>query len=836
MKKKVKRKTNLSNFFFHSIFFPVSISKSLIYSIQSMTEEVVSEKPAQDLEFAYVCDKLERAAAHSNAQDQVNVVFDQDLQGRLTGRHQYPSVYPLVKFMFPEENSRTFQMQHESLAKLYVKAIGIMKARAQRLIKYANPEFNPGPSLGDFGRTLEEVLIIELPVEAVSRNKVTLGQMDEYLSRLAAANADEKRDLFRWELTVLLSPRQHKWLARHMLRDMTLKWSVPKVLRIYGMDVDDVKQLLNRAHDVRHWCTVLAAAATGDTPVPGLKLLTPFSPGESDKKDNEEAIVQALGKRPFYMERKNDGDRWQVHKKGQVVKLYSRNHNDARRAYYDALEETLLNQIHVEECILDGEIVAWNQTHRRHEPWGTIGSVAVHGQETKCNLMYIVFDVLFVGGKGHAEALAKAHMSDVAPDRVWSSPLWKRRQLLFAILEPEPTRLEIVEYKSVKDREPGMALRALKEYFEAAVRKRWEGLVVKAVDEAYTFGSSSSNAWFKLKPEYEARVLDNMDMVVLGASYTSKGNLIEYLLGVEEDGRFYPTSKVGTGLNRESQEELKTSLAKHWIEGGRDRKIPDWIVRGGVEADYVPDKWILPSNSCLLEIRCSEITHSSAYPSGVALRFPRILRVRRDKPVSQALTFAQLLRMPMQNMPAHMEMRSTKEKQARPVKLRPAPVVASANHPLEIYGKSPETEGIFQGMVFSVRGRDNRTKVETLLHKHGATVLAGLVRESPSSSSSFRKFRQDYVVASSPEMTLEMKAIAKGDLDVVSFRWVQECVRQGTLLPLQVEDYVAMSPSTRRKLDLDEYGDSYTRPVTFDELTRILRRVPRPVAAQGGAR
>lgn len=76
--------------------------------------------------------------------------------------------------------------------------------------------------------------------------------------------------------------------------------------------------------------------------------------------------------------------------------------------------------------------------------------------------------------------------------------------------------------------------------------------------------------------------------------------------------------------------------------------LPSYLYNGTLKTMSVnlqkhpPDAWIHPKNSMILQLRATELTRCSVHPAGYTLRFPRVVRVRDDKPWQDAWTLTEL--------------------------------------------------------------------------------------------------------------------------------------------------------------------------------------------------
>jgi len=288
------------------------------------------------------------------------------------------------------------------------------------------------------------------------------------------------------------------------------------------------------------------------------------------------------------------------------------------------------------EVILDGEIVAWRDTHNEDGGNGAPGAPSVgamgwgHAMPfseiqkrlgrkqvsekliREVPVAYVVFDVIY------AE-------SELALDK----PLSERTKILDRVfagasrVAPRPVvnaqgnllfEPEIQESAA----ESGWVLRApsmradspeqLAEYFEQAMARGNEGLMIKDLDSPYMPGRRG-RWWLKLKRE-----LATLDVVVTAAEFGHGKRihvLSDYTFAVRKGEELVNIGKAYSGLtDKEIAELTEWFLAHTTADHGHLREVEPEIV---------------------LEVAFNAIMRSDRHDSGFALRFPRIVRVRQDK-------------------------------------------------------------------------------------------------------------------------------------------------------------------------------------------------------------
>jgi DNA ligase-1 len=160
--------------------------------------------------------------------------------------------------------------------------------------------------------------------------------------------------------------------------------------------------------------------------------------------------------------------------------------------------------------------------------------------------------------------------------------------------------------------------------------------------------------WLKLKRDYIDGMGDSFDLVPVGA-YMGRGKRAgaygAYLLAAfdETSGSYQPICKLGSGLSDSELIEWSARLSGDEMgaeEAARVLDLPD----DSFPAALAPHAWLRPS--VVWEVSAAEVSVSPLYRAaygavdehkGLALRFPRFVRARADKPPDEATTAAQLV-------------------------------------------------------------------------------------------------------------------------------------------------------------------------------------------------
>ncbi len=149
--------------------------------------------------------------------------------------------------------------------------------------------------------------------------------------------------------------------------------------------------------------------------------------------------------------------------------------------------------------------------------------------------------------------------------------------------------------------------------FEGARARGNEGLVLKRRGSLYESGRRSGT-WWKVK-----RPFATLDVVITAAEqgHGKRATVLsDYTFGVRSEGRYLNIGKAYSGLTDEEIRELTR------------------ILRAAVTERY--GRALLVRPEIVLEVAFDSIQKSARHKSGYALRFPRIVRWRRDKKPEEA--------------------------------------------------------------------------------------------------------------------------------------------------------------------------------------------------------
>ena len=385
--------------------------------------------------------------------------------------------------------------------------------------------------------------------------------------------------------------------------------------------------------------------------VAGIKIEVgvPIRAAQAERLPNAEKMVEKLG--VFGVEGKWDGLRVQIHldkakrheiKKQEAlfgdantsfVRIFSRNMDNMTHMFPDIV--AAVEKLDVERVILDGEAVAYDpKTNKLLNFQATVKRKRKHGvagMAKELPMRVFVYDILFLNGdnliekpfrerRKRLEAILSGQSTDSSPSRSGLKGVPSRTDLSLKLAEQEI----VSDVKHLR--------RLVKKYLNMGL----EGVMCKKLSTSYQAGSRNFN-WVKFKKTTEGDLVDTIDAVVMGY-YPGKGRrggfgIGAFLVGVrDKDGKIGSIAKIGTGVTDEEWGEIKRRCDK--------------IVSKDKPKEYKVDKnlnpyvWVKPE--MVVEIMADEITKSPIHAFGLALRFPRLVRFRDDKKITQGTSKKEL--------------------------------------------------------------------------------------------------------------------------------------------------------------------------------------------------
>ena len=417
------------------------------------------------------------------------------------------------------------------------------------------------------------------------------------VAEAGGAGARKVRDARLGELAARASAAERDLLQRVIHGEMRMGLSEGLVLEAIAEAAGVAPAAVRRAALVTGDLTTVAALALGQgaeaLAAAAPRVFVPLLPMLAEiAGDVGEALAAHGG--ASAIEYKYDGARIQLHRDGDRVAIWSRRMSDVTRSLPDIVA-IARRDLGGAPFILDGEVVALDAAGR-----------PLPFQELMRRFRR-------VRGVEAAAARAAAHAASLRlPDG--RRPLASRRALRRALGGARAPDRRPLARRARDDRERGggEALMA------RALAAGHEGVMAKDPRSPYEPGGRGKR-WFKLK------AAQSVDCVIVAADRGSGrrvGWLSNYHLAVRDGDGWAEVGKTFKGLTDREFTEMTERLQALAIgdDGYTVRVRPEVVV----------------------EVEYNEIQKSPTYPSGLALRFARIARLREDKAPGQATTLAEL--------------------------------------------------------------------------------------------------------------------------------------------------------------------------------------------------
>lgn len=420
---------------------------------------------------------------------------------------------------------------------------------------------------------------------------LTLADVAALFDALASARGSKARVQLLVDTLTRATAEEARYLVKIIMGELRIGLNEGQVedalARAYGVTVAEVQRANMLLGDIGETAVLARHGRLADA---RMRLFHPLKFMLASPAESAGAVARLLpdGCR---VEDKFDGVRAQAHKQGDRLAIYSRTLDEVAHRYPE-LNAPL--RALPGEYILDGEILGMRDGRAipftEFQP--RLGRKTVDADLlASLPVVFMAFDILY-------------HNGDVLLDR----PLDERRHHLEALFRHTVGPLRLAASVPF-DPDPVTLPDRLAAAFAAARERGNEGLMVKDPASAYKPGRRGKE-WLKIK-----QPLATLDVVITGVEWGNgkrRAVLSDYTFAVlDDDGHFVEVGKAYTGLTDAEIAELTAWFQAHTLQDfGKFRRVEPRIV---------------------LEVAFNNVQASNRHPSGYALRFPRIVRIRSDK-------------------------------------------------------------------------------------------------------------------------------------------------------------------------------------------------------------
>jgi DNA ligase-1 len=436
----------------------------------------------------------------------------------------------------------------------------------------------------DFVGDLAETVALIWPARAHAETVPDLGEIVETLANATRDSAagllepwlDALDATGRWALLKLVTGELRVGVSARLAKTALAEWSE-----------EPIEEIETVWHGVAPPYETLFRWLEGGAPRPETAGLPTFTPLMLSQPLDEDELPR-LDASAYRAEWKWDGIRVQLVARAGALRLYSRTGDDIGAAFPEFAETALAEVVLDGELLVvrAGEVAPFNDLQQRlNRKTATVKLLADYPAWLR------LYDILEEGAE------------DLRP-----LPFLERRGRLEAWYRKAERR-----HMDLSPLIPFASWDELKELRAHARLNGIEGLMLKRADSPYVAGRPKG-PWFKWK-----RDALTADVVLM---YAQRGHgkrssfYSDYTFGVWKEGELVPVGKAYFGF---TDEELR--LLDRWV-------------RNHTVQRFGPVRAVAPE--LVLEVAFDSIHPSKRHKSGLAMRFPRIHRIRWDKPATEA--------------------------------------------------------------------------------------------------------------------------------------------------------------------------------------------------------
>lgn len=448
-------------------------------------------------------------------------------------------------------------------------------------------------SQADMGRTA----FLVLQRAPLTPAPCSLSEVAALFEQLRKADSQMERVMLIKARLQQLTAAAGSWLVRLMTGELRMGSKEglieEAVAAAFEASADAVREAAMLCGDIGYAATLASTNTLHEaTPRPFVPIKVMLASPEETAAD----IWERLNTAEVWLEDKYDGIRAQMHRTTERVEIYTRDLKPVGAQFPEIMGAAAALP---EDVILDGEIIA----HAEDKKLSFFDLQKRLGRRDQADLFlpsdvtvkYVVFDLLWKNGTSLLE-----------------KPLEERRAELAAL--SMPAGLSLIDVMKVRSAEE------IETSFHAARRRGNEGLIAKDALSTYSPGRRGKS-WLKLKKAFAT-----LDVVVVKAEqgHGKRSHVLsDYTFAVRDEDAGNALRVIGKAYSGLTDAEIE-ELTEHFSQTTLSQ-------RGSVRT-------VTPE--IVLEIAFDSVQASNRHDSGLAMRFPRIKAIRRDKTPGEIDTLA----------------------------------------------------------------------------------------------------------------------------------------------------------------------------------------------------
>ncbi len=513
-------------------------------------------------------------------------------------------LYLLLGDIFPEYDERRIGISNQLAIKSISKSTGTEKDEVVKEWR----------TLGDLGKVAEKLKNKKRQATLSSKN-LTIEKVLENLRKLPGLEGKgtvNKKLALIVELLTSASPLEALYLTRTLIGDLRIglkESTIRESMSSAFFDRDKeaskkIQEAIDKSNDIAAVLDMAKSGKIKELEKAKLQVGNPIKAMLAQKATTISDGFKMVGK-PCAIEYKYDGFRLIIHKQGDNVTLFTRSLENVTNQFPEVIQY-VQKYVKGESFILDSEAVGFDKKTKEYKPFQDISKrirrkYDIEKLKNELPVEINVFDILLYNGKS-----------------LLDQSFEKRTKLIRTILKNH--KYKIIHSKQIITSNE----KKVEEFYKKALKDNQEGIMMKNLEAAYKPGRRVGHM-IKVKPEER-----DYDLVIIGAEYGKgkrSGWLSSFILGCKDNGKYLKIGKVGTGIKEKSEQGLSF--------GELTEKLMPLIAKEkGNEVEIKP--------KIIASVTYQEIQKSPNYNSGFALRFPRFMDLRPDKPLSEITTLDEI--------------------------------------------------------------------------------------------------------------------------------------------------------------------------------------------------
>lgn len=742
-------------------------------------------------------------------------------------------IYDAIRLILPNRDSRMYNIKDLKLNHLIIKLLNIPRD-SDHYLQLLNwkKHYHNYKSINDESADLPllicKILTIRRTGEII-KPSLSVDDINSTLDKLADMSKVDDQINLLVPVINKLTIEEVRWFFHIILKNSILSIAESQFLRCWHPDAPDLFLVCKNLQKIVWFLTDPDKRLNDQNLQP--QLFYSFIPQSSKKLEisyenlckrmihpftstNERLLTvynEENFKNSFIIEEKLDGDRMLVHMVNESYpdsyenlqfKVFSRRRRDYTLLYgqsnhFGTLSKYLSNafgsaNLMVKNCILDGEMLAWDCDTETILPFGILRSPQIQDSVKQFTTvdpfkaqgsqpLFIMFDII--------------HLND---SDLTQLPLFYRKSILKKVINPVPHRFEVLHYDLAST--PNDIKISIKNIISA----RAEGIMVKSCLSKYYVGIRSTT-WIKIKPEYLEFFGENLDVVVIGKVPGVKNSFMCGLVDLNHPEKAIRSfCMVANGFTYDEYSRINSMTYGKWHDFKKNPPPENLLIFGTRK----PDFWIDPADSFVLEIKARSIDNISetTYAAGSTLHnlWCRSIRIDKDYTTSETLQ-SYLVKKQMMS-------KTTEKAQLVNRKRRVKDLEISFNEKNNLPKKIATTSAVFADVLFVILTDHKNPKtnerisindLKLIVKEHGGQFTNDVKKVNLS------KFK--IVVISEKWSPTTQNYYDKG-FDVIKPDWIFECIRKQLIVPVE-PSMIFATPNARLMTKIsnrvDEFGDSY---------------------------